>query len=689
MKLLLNEFEEFCKNFNSNKSDWYKDLEKWIEILQNIKESLQDKENVDRDELENIINSSSNGELKTIEDFLERYFFKVENGISDVGQGNMYNADRDKVRKKVDKDIQLITSILKESDIQKVEELLIELLNTKKNSSSKERNYRAVRYRFLCALFPNKFTSISSYDKVLKLKNELQKKYKINFRPLTFIEIQKKLMYELSDSIEDVYKKLIFYWELYKKLCENTKISSNLVLSAKDSINKKPLNQILYGPPGTGKTYNTIDRAIEILDIAIDSDDTLNDEEKRNRLREKFKGYRDNGQIEMITFHQSYSYEDFVEGIRADVDESENISYNVANGIFKEISRRALKNLKNSENTNDKKKDFEDVFKKAILDELDEEKGLEIKTKKSYFTITEITEKSIHFDKSVGKSKHSLSIATLKKMYETEKNNLINGGLASYYNSILEKLLDSSNYSEKKEELKNFVLIIDEINRGNISKIFGELITLIEDSKRIGNDDEIKITLPYSKESFGVPNNLYIIGTMNTADRSIALLDTALRRRFEFIEMMPQLDCLSGKEVEDAPEISLSNFLKVINKRIEYLYDRDHTIGHAYFMDVENINDLNNIMRNKIIPLLQEYFYDDWEKIQIVLGDHEKQLKNNNLKEGKDIRFIQSEKVESKSIFGFDVDDIESKEFIYKINEEFIIESYLKVSNFRENKNEQ
>lgn len=683
MKSLLNEFEEFLKEYDFKENDWYKDLKKWIEILQNIKESLKDKENINRNELENIINSSSNGELKTVDDFLERYLFLQNNGISGIGPGNIYDSDRKKIREKVNKDIQLIISILKESDIQKAEELLIELLNEKKGSKNNGRNHRAVRYRFLCALFPNRFTIIISVDKLIVLKNSIAKEFKIDFRPSTLIEIQKRLMDELSDSKEDVYKKLIFYWELYKKLCENTKTFSNLVLPAKDTINKKPLNQILYGPPGTGKTYNTIDRAVEILDnefyIAIDSDDTLNDEEKRNRLREKFKGYRDNSQIEMITFHQSYSYEDFVEGIRADVDENENISYNVANGIFKEISRRALKNLKNSEDTNDKKKDFEDVFKEVILDELDEEKGLEIKTKKSYFTITEITEKSIHFDKSVGKSKHSLSIATLKKMYETEKNNLINGGLASYYNSILEKLLDSSNYSEKKEELKNFVLIIDEINRGNISKIFGELITLIEDSKRIGNDEEIKITLPYSKESFGVPNNLYIIGTMNTADRSIALLDTALRRRFEFIEMMPRLDCLSEKNIEDAPEISLSNFLKVINKRIEYLYDRDHTIGHAYFINIKTLEDLNDVMRNKVIPLLQEYFYDDWEKIQFVLGDHENQIGKSG------DRFIISENVISKSIFGFNLDDMQLNEFNYRVNDEFTKESYLKVSEFGAN----
>lgn len=681
MKSLLNEFEEFLKEYDFKENDWYKDLKKWIEILQNIKESLKDKENVNRNELENIINSSSNGELKTIDDFLERYFFKVENGISDVGQGNMYNADRDKVRKKVDKDVQLIISMLKESDIQKVEDLLIELLNTKKNSSSKERNYRAVRYRFLCALFPDRFTSISSYDKVLKLKNELQKKYKINFRPLTFIEIQKKLMYELSNSKEDVYKKLIFYWELYKKLCENMEASSNLMLSDKNTLNKKPLNQILYGPPGTGKTYNTIDRAIEILDnefyIAINSDDTLNDEEKRNRLKEKFKEYRNNSQIEMITFHQSYSYEDFVEGIRAEIDESENISYNVANGIFKEISRRALKNLKNSENTNDKKKDFEDVFKEVILDRLDDEEGLRIETKQKYFLITDVNKKTIFFTKANGSNNHSLSIDSLRKMYENEKNDM--SGLRSYYNSLLELLLKNSKQSKEKECIKNYVLIIDEINRGNISKIFGELITLIENSKRIGNDEQIKTTLPYSKESFGVPNNLYIIGTMNTADRSIALLDTALRRRFEFIEMMPELDCLSGKNIEDAPEINLSNFLKVINKRIEYLYDRDHTIGHAYFINIKTLQDLNNVMRNRVIPLLQEYFYDDWEKIQLVLGDHEKQIGKSG------DRFIISEDVTSKSIFGFNLDDRELSEFNYRVNDEFTKESYLKVSEFGEN----
>jgi DNA replication protein DnaC len=271
-----------------------------------------------------------------------------------------------------------------------------------------------------------------------------------------------------------------------------------------------PRNIILYGPPGTGKTYNTIRYAVSIInglnvDIFTDSDSFLDYKGTEMNVKDAFDSYKDSGRIAFTTFHQSLSYEDFIEGIKPKLStENDNILYKLEPGIFKELCNKAR------------------------------------------------------------------------------------------------------NHKDKR-----FVLIIDEINRGNVASIFGELITLIECDKREGKANTIECTLPYSKELFSVPDNLYIIGTMNTADRSVEALDSALRRRFDFIEMMPDSEKVTfGQDVFDC-----------INNRLRILKDAEHQLGHSYFMGVNSSEDLCVIFQNKVIPLIQEYFYGDIDKIRLVIGD--------------------------------------------------------------------
>ena len=369
----------------------------------------------------------------------------------------------------------------------------------------------------------------------------------------------------LDDSIE-AFKELIPFYEYI--LMEREKSSEPARVNG--MLEKIALNTILYGPPGTGKTYNTVNYAVAIYD---NEDIEIVKKRQYSENLRRFNELKDEGFIKFITFHQSYGYEEFIEGIKPKVESlSEDLKYTIEEGIFKKICSSAGKNPESC-----------------------------------------------------------------------------------------------------------YILIIDEINRGNISKIFGELITLIEDTKREGMEENISTILPYSQELFSVPANLYILGTMNTADRSISLMDTALRRRFQFVEMLPDADILRSINADRIEDLDVALMLEKMNERISYLFDSEHTIGHAFFTKLSspkfrNIKTLQEIFEKSIIPLLQEYFYEDYQKIQLILGD--------NAKTDNGLKFIIDEEVEIKNIFkgnAVDVDDLPDKK--YKINSKALqnLESYKQI----------
>ncbi|WP_051094280.1 AAA family ATPase [Kaistia granuli] len=465
-----------------------------------------------------------------------------------------------------------------------------------------------------------------------------------------------------------------------------------------DSTMARPTNLILYGPPGTGKTFATAAEAVRLCGEIVPED--------RDSLMASYQRLCDAKRIEFVTFHQSMSYEDFVEGKQpvTDTDGDGNAStgfrLETIPGIFRRIARRAETSRGQSAGPNAIAIEGRQVFKTSIGEaanpedaylfeeaitggytllgfedidwsderyagreamieacrklgnwqgELNAQSGrvqmpfifrnwvnpgdIVVATKGNglFRAIGEVTGGYEFHPRPEGGYAHRRAVRwlwvdrdgvpvseiyrrkfSMRTIYLLEKEELNVPALERYMNS---------QQPQAAIDPDQFVLIIDEINRANISKVFGELITLLEPDKRLGQPNQLKVRLPYSPDEFGVPANLHIVGTMNTADRSIALLDTALRRRFEFRELMP--DPAALKNAARRTGIDLAQLLATINERIEYLFDREHQIGHAYFMNCETRGDVDAVMRHKIIPLLAEYFYEDWSKIAAVVGDAE------------------------------------------------------------------
>lgn len=468
---------------------------------------------------------------------------------------------------------------------------------------------------------------------------------------------------------------------------------------------EQPLNQILFGPPGTGKTYNTVNQALAILAPEFLAKNSGDDTESRKCLKTEFDRFVTAERVRFVTFHQSFSYEDFVEGLRALPPNSEGnpssaLAYDVAKGVFVQLCLDASSDPVLEQKLGLKKDPT--IWKVSI-----EEASSDGRTRRYCFQHGEarigwhkvgdirqadLADPSLKLgsnDQSslasfgseieegdvlvcLGTRKSICAVGVVAGEYEYNPDvpegvrkdyvhrlpvnwllsdidfdiTALNGGRALTLKTVyplnriswpeLQQGLQQAGLSLASEAKQPptgsklpHVLIIDEINRGNISRIFGELITLIEPSKRAGAPEALEVVLPYSRRHFSVPSNVYLIGTMNTADRSLAGLDIALRRRFAFREMPPRPEKLDGIQIGG---LNIGQLLRVMNQRIEVLLDRDHCLGHAYFMPlkVEGLDDgdllvkLELIFRNQILPLLQEYFFEDWQRIQWVLNDHRK-----------------------------------------------------------------
>ncbi len=402
---------------------------------------------------------------------------------------------------------------------------------------------------------------------------------------------------------------------------------------------KTPLNQILFGAPGTGKTYNTKRIAVEIING------------KKARTREEINAEYENlvnaKQIVFTTFHQSLSYEDFIEGIKPETIDG-NVTYEVKDGIFKQVCNRAAaaKAVSKEHIVNFTLGDYETYLRALDLKEITIRN---YKHRIEQLLGKEINAKRDVVDRVVYSDLDNIC-ENLDEIKEFDKaNNFHNQFTASVSNLIDFKENLASKKYRNEQLIPNLVFIIDEINRGNVSAIFGELITLLEEDKRKGNKEQTEVTLPYSNDKFSVPNNVYVIGTMNTADRSVESLDTALRRRFSFVEMKPNPEILLDSEYQD---VDLKKLLETINQRIEVLIDKDHQIGHSYFIGIENLDDLKLVFKDKIIPLLEEYFYGDFGKIGLVFGGSFIYQEENTAKFPKSFAY-ENDFLEDKKVYRF------------------------------------
>jgi hypothetical protein len=482
---------------------------------------------------------------------------------------------------------------------------------TGNNGVSVEDFTGSTNMKFLHLLVPDNEISTFDFTPLLEdcirgLKLEIERNVSYTFRDGPHKEAHNPLIYRTAMD-EDFRKQIMAkaFNGAYPTAisAQNTQMVTRII----DQVDLQAKNIILYGPPGTGKTYSTIDLSVTLTD-GIDRGHAAN--------KQRFDELRKQGQIEFITFHQNYAYEDFVVGMRP-VESSSSLSFKKHEGIFYDLCKRAEANYL-SHKAGSKLDNFDADFE-TFIKPLTEGKEIEVKmvSGEGSFHLYDINETTIRFRKKNGSTIHTLSIGTLKEIYNGTRS--MSSGLQWYYGAILRDMR-TGGPKLPSEPLHNYVLIIDEINRANISKVFGELITLLEEDKRIDGENELRVTLPNGEKHFGVPPNLYLIGTMNTADKSIAHIDIALRRRFEFIGKYPTTEGLSPL---------FTSVITGLNKAVmEYKKSPDFLIGHGYFIGKPD-SALQSIINNKVLPLLNEYFIGRADIITEVLKEAGVHLKQN------------------------------------------------------------
>jgi DNA polymerase III delta prime subunit len=438
------------------------------------------------------------------------------------------------------------------------------------------------------------------------------------------------------------------------------------------SKNKTSLNLILYGPPGTGKTYRARQMVKEFLEGQLKADKSA-EEYRLDAVRDlawyiviAFSMYLNNKE-------KPYKVSEIMGLSPLDRFSAIKLSKDVRATLWGQLQMHTSPDSSTVKYTNriqpylfDKNEASEWFLTKAGTNYLEE-------------TYSDLIRLLIQ-PKQVSKTAFDYSkFITFHQSYSYEefveglRPTSDEGDRTKVYYEVEDGVFKEMCLRAKTDPANNYVLIIDEINRGNISKIFGELITLLEPDKRFDpqksfdSENGLHVVLPYSKELFGVPSNLYVIGTMNTADRSIALIDIALRRRFDFEEVISDSKIIKDS-VGEVNGIEISAILEIINKRIEFLYDRDHMIGHSYFLDVKSLEDLRDVFLRKLIPLLQEYFYGDWEKLCLVLGCH--YSIDDNFAKMNTHPVITATRMVAGEILGINHDEYEDS-LRYEVNREF------------------